>query len=286
MNRLLLATCFLTACGAPQESTMSAKKTGYAPVNGLELYYEIQGTGDPLIVLHGAFGSTQTLVPDLAALAKTRQVIAVDLQGHGRTADIDRALTAEALADDIGALIVHLDLPKADVLGYSMGAGVAIQVGLRHRDRVRKLVVVSRTFARAAAYPEVIAAFDALGPHLAEAMKPSPAYQTYAAVAPRPEDFPRLLDRVATSAKQDYDWTAEVAKLPPTLLVAADADYYHLSHVVDVFAKLGGSANDPGWDGSRGRSSSQLAILPGTSHYDIVTSPLLPPIVEAWLAKP
>ena len=265
---------------------MSAKKTGYAPVNGLELYYEIHGTGDPLIVLHGAFGSTQVNVPDLAALAKTRQVIAVDLQGHGRTADIDRALSAEALADDIGALIAHLGLAKADVLGYSLGAGVAIQTGLRHRDRVRKLVVVSRAFARSAAYPEVIAGFDALGPHLAEAMKASPAYQTYAAVAPRPEDFPRLLDRVATSAKLDYDWTADVAKLPPTLLVAADADYYRLSHIVEVFAKLGGSANDPGWDGSRGRSASQLAILPGTSHYDILTSPLLPPIVEAWLAKP
>jgi pimeloyl-ACP methyl ester carboxylesterase len=224
--------------------------------------------------------------PDLAALARMRQVIAVDLQGHGRTADIDRPLSAEALADDVGALIARLDLRGADVLGYSFGAGVAIQTGLRHRARVRKLVVVSRPFARSAVFPEGIAAFDALGAQLAEAMKPSPAYQTYQAVAPRPQDFPRLLDRVGTLARQDYDWTADVAKLPPTLLIAADADHFRLSHIIEVFAKLGGSAKDPGWDGSRGRTTSQLAILPGTSHYDILASPQLLPIVEAWLAKP
>jgi pimeloyl-ACP methyl ester carboxylesterase len=286
VNRLVLAILFVTACTASKESHMSANKTGHAPVNGLQLYYEIHGTGEPLIVLHGGLGSTQSLVPDLAALARTRRVIAVDLQAHGRTADIDRPLSCEAMADDIGALIAYLDLPKADVMGYSLGGGVAIQTGLRHRDRVRKLVVVSIAFARSASFPEVIAAFDALGAQLAEAMKASPVYQTYRAVAPRPQDFPRLLDRVGTLVKQDYDWTADVAKLPPSLLVTADADSYPLSHILDVFAKLGGSANDPGWDGSGGRSASQLAILPGTSHYDIFASPQLLPIVEAWLAKP
>jgi pimeloyl-ACP methyl ester carboxylesterase len=286
MNRLLLTTLLVTtACAATQEPPMTARKTGYAPVNGLQLYYEIHGTGDPLIVLHGGLGSTQINVPDIAALSKTRQVITVDLQGHGRTADIDRPLSNEAMADDIGALIAHLGLPQVDVLGYSLGAGVAVHTGLRHRARVRRLVIVSRAFARSAVFPEGIAAFDALGSQLAEAMKPSPAYQHYAAVAPRPEDFPRLLDRVGVAARQDYDWTPDVAKLPPTLLIAADADYYRLSHILDVFAKLGGDANDPGWDGSRGRSASQLAILPGTSHYDIITSPLLVPIVEAWLAR-
>ena len=283
MNRLLLATLLTTACTVSQESPMSAKNTGYAPVNGLQLYYEIHGSGDPLIVLHGGLGSTQTNVPDLAALARTRQVIAVDLQAHGRTADIDRPLSHEAMADDIGALIAHLELPEADVMGYSLGGGVAIQTGLRHPDRVRKLVIVSTAFARSAVFPEVIAGFDALGPQLADMMKPSPAYQTYQAVAPRPEDFPRLLERVGTLVKQDYDWTPHVPNLPPTLLIAADADHYPLSHILDVYARLGGDANDPGWDGSGGRSSSQLAILPGTSHYDILTSPQLVPITESWL---
>lgn len=286
MTRVLLATLFFTACAASKEFPMSANKTGYAPIHGLQLYYEIHGTGEPLIVLHGGLGSTQTHVPDLAALARTRQVIAVDLQGHGRTADIDRPLSCEAMADDIAALIGYLELPRVDVMGYSFGASVAVQTGLGHRDRVRKLVVVSTAFARSAAFPEVIAGFQALGAHLAEAMKPSPVYQVYQAVAPRPEDFPRLLDRVGALIKQDYDWMAEVPRLPPTLLVAADADYFRLSHIVEVFAKLGGSANDPGWDGSGGRSTSQLAILPGTSHYDLLGSPLLLPIVEAWLAKP
>jgi pimeloyl-ACP methyl ester carboxylesterase len=286
VNRLLLSLLLVTACHTSEESLMSATKTGYAPVNGLQLYYEIHGSGDPLIVLHGGLGSTQSLVPDLAALEKTRQVIAVDLQAHGRTADIDRPLSCEAMADDIGALIAYLEMPKADVMGYSLGAGVAIHTGLRHRDRVRKLVIVSTAFARSASFPEVLAGFDALGAHLAEAMKLSPVYQTYQAVAPRPQDFPRLLDRVGTLVKQDWDWTADVAKLPPSLIIAADADYYRLSHILDVFAKLGGSAKDPSWDGSGGRSPSQLAILPGTSHYDILMSPLLLPIVEAWLAKP
>ena len=262
------------------------QRTGYAAVNGLQLYYEIRGTGDPLIVLHGGLGSIETHNFDLAALARTRQVIAVELQAHGRTADIDRPMTYEAMADDIGALIAHLDLPKVDLIGYSLGGGVAVQTALRHRERVRKLVVVSTPLARSASFPEAIAAFDALGPQVAELMKPSPVYQTYQKLAPRPYDFPRLLERVGTLVKKDYDWTADVAKLPPTLLVAADADYYRLSHVLDVYAKLGGDANDPGWDGSGGRSASQIAILPGTSHYDIVASPLVVAVVEPWLAKP
>lgn len=258
-------------------------KTGYAPIHGLQLYYEIRGTGDPLIVLHGGLGSTQHNVPDLAALATTRRVIAVDLQGHGRTADIDRPLSHHALADDIDALAAHLGLAKVDVMGYSLGAAVAIQTGLRHPDRVRKLVVVSFPFARAACFPSAIAGFAALGAQLADAMKPAPVYQTYRAVAPRPQDFPKLLDRVGTLARQDYDWTGQIAALPPSLIVAADAEYFPLSHVFDVFAALGGSANDPGWDGSGGRSRSQLAVIPGTSHYDIIDSPHLVPMIDAWL---
>jgi pimeloyl-ACP methyl ester carboxylesterase len=285
VNRLLLATLLATACTI-KETPMSDHKTGYAPVNGLQLYYEIHGSGDPLVVLHGALGSTQTYVPDLAALARKRQVIAVDLQAHGRTADIDRPLTCQAMADDIGALLTHLDLPKVDVMGYSLGGGVAIQTGVRHRDRVRKLVVVSFAFARSAAFPSVIAGFDALGSQLSEVMKPSPIYQVYQSVAPRPQDFPRLLDRVGALSKQDYDWMGDVPKMPPTLIVAADADYYRLSHLLEVYAKLGGGAGDPGWDGSGGRSSSELAILPGTSHYDILASPQLVATVEAWLVKP
>ena len=137
-----------------------------------------------------------------------------------------------------------------------------------------------------AAYPSAIAALDALGSQLVDAMKPSPAYQTYQKVAPRPEDFPRLLDKLGASSRKSYDWTDEIERLPPLLFVGADADYFRPSHVVDVYAKLGGGLNDPMWDGSGGRSASQLAILPGTSHYDILSSPVLLPVVESWLATP
>ncbi|MEO8707147.1 MAG: alpha/beta hydrolase [Kofleriaceae bacterium] len=259
-------------------------KSGYAPVNGLSLYYEIHGSGDPLIVLHGGIGSVETWGSNIEVLAKTRQVIGVDLQAHGRTADVDRPMSHEAMADDIGELIAHLGFAKVDIMGYSLGGGVAIQTALRHRERVRKLVVVSTPFARSASYPSGIAAFNALDSSLVEAMKPSPAYQTYQKIAPRPQDFPRLLDKLGALAKKDYDWTSDAAKLPPTLFVGADADYYRPSHVVDVYAKLGGGLGDPGWDGSGGRSASQVAILPGTSHYDILLSPLLLAVVEPWLA--
>jgi pimeloyl-ACP methyl ester carboxylesterase len=194
-------------------------------------------------------------------------------------------MTVEAMADDVGALIAHLGFAKVDVMGYSLGGGVAILTALRHRERVRKLVVVSAAFARSALYPAGIAALDALGSSLADAMKPSPEYQTYQKIAPRPQDFPRLLDKLGALAKQDYDWTAEVAKLPPTLFVGADADYFRPSHVTDVYARMGGGLCDPGWDGSGGRSASRLAILPGTSHYDILSSPLLVAVVEPWLAR-
>ena len=168
-------------------------------------------------------------------------------------------------------------------MGYSLGGGVAIQTALRHRDRVRKLVVVSTAFARSASYPSVIAGFDALGSQLADAMKPSPAYQLYQQITPRPQDSLACSTSWARS-KQDYDWTADAAKLPPMLFVGADADYYRPSHLVDVYARLGGGLGDPAWDVSVGRSASQLAILPGTSHYDILSSPLLVPVVEPWLA--
>lgn len=284
MTRLVPAPLSIIACNTPEETAMSTKKSGYAPVNGLSLYYEIHGSGDPLILLHGGLGSVEMWGANLEALAKARQVIGVDLQAHGRTADIDRSMTCEAMADDIGGLIAHLGLAKVDVMGYSLGGAVAIQTALRHRDRVRKLVVVSTAFARSAAYPSAIAGFDALGSGLADAMKPSPVYQTYQQIAPRPQDFPRLLDKLGALVKQDHDWTADVARLPPTLLVGADADYYSPSHIVDVYARLGGGHGDPGWDGSGGRSASRLAIIPGTSHYDILSSPLLVPVVELWLA--
>jgi len=181
-------------------------KTGYAPVNGLKLYYEVRGSGQPLIVLHGGLQNTEVIADFLQEAAKNRQVIAVDLQGHGRTADIDRPITLEAMADDIAALMKYLGIEKADVMGYSLGGGTALQTAIRHPALVRKLVLVSTVFKRDGWYPEGLAQMDQFGPQAAEMMKPSPIYKSYARIAPHPEDFPRLLGKMGDLLRKDYDW--------------------------------------------------------------------------------
>src|SRR5216117_2656769 len=185
----------------------------YADVNGIKLYYEIHGTGRPLILLHGGLGAIEMFGPNLPALAKGRQVIAVDLQGHGRTADIDRPLSVALMADDIAALIQRLGIARAGIMGYSLGGGVALQTAIRHPDVVRKLVVVSTPFRRNAFYPEILAHQGQVGAAAAEAMKQTPMYQLYSSVAPKPEDWPRLLDKIGEAMKQDFDFSKEIAGL-------------------------------------------------------------------------
>ena len=261
------------------------KKTGYADINGLHLYYEIHGSGRPLILLHGGFGSVESFGSSIELLARTRQVIGVDLQGHGRTGDIDRPLSSDALGDDVAALITHLGFEKADVLGYSFGGGAARQAAIRHPERIRKLVLVSTPFARDGWFPEARAAFDAFGPHLAPMLKQSPVYALYEKIAPRPQDFERVVEKMGTLMRQDFDCTASIddKKFPPTLIVVGDADALRPAHVIEMFAKLGGGLRDPGWDGSAGRSASRLAIRPGVTHYDIVQSPALLAALEPFL---
>src|SRR5882762_11384378 len=161
-------------------------KTYYAPVNGLKMYYEIHGTGEPLILLHGGLGATEMFGEILPLLSNTRQVIAVDLQAHGRTADIDRPLSFEAMASDIAALIKHLGIEKADVMGYSLGGGVALRVAVQHPEAVRKLVLVSIAYKRDGWYPEILAGMAQVGAASAEPMKKTPMYQMYARIAPKP----------------------------------------------------------------------------------------------------
>jgi pimeloyl-ACP methyl ester carboxylesterase len=265
-------------------------KTGgtgaYADVNGIKLYYEVQGTGHPLILLHGGLGATSMFGPNLPALAKGRQVIAVDLQGHGRTADIDRPISPELMAGDIAALIKHLKLERPDVMGYSLGGGVAFFVALRHPELVGKLILVSTPIRRNAFYPEILGQQGQVTAEAAEAMKQTPMYQLYASIAPRPEDWPRLLTKIGESMKNDYDFTKEFGKLQPTtLIVAADADIFPPAHAIEVFGLLGGGKRDGGWDGS-GRPKSQLAILPGLTHYTIGNAPALAQAVIPFLDEP
>ncbi|HEV2675343.1 MAG TPA: alpha/beta fold hydrolase [Aliidongia sp.] len=263
--------------------TISVSQTGYVPVNGLDMYYEITGTGEPLVLLHGGMGSTGTFAALVPALAAERQVIAFDLQAHGRTADIDRPLRYGLMADDVADALRSLGIARADLLGYSLGGGTALQVAIRRADIVRRLVLVSTPFRRAAWYPEILAGMAQLGPATAEMMKPTPLYRNYAALAPRPDDWPTLHVKLKELLTRDYDWTQEVAAIrAPTLFVAGDGDSFSPSHAVEFFALLGGGRKDGGWDGS-GLPASRLAILPAQTHYDPLSSPLLADVVRSFL---
>jgi|ERR1700691_156394 len=263
----------------------TALETGYAAVNGLDLYYEVHGEGQPLILLHGGLGSTEMFAGILPLLANEHRVIAVDLQAHGRTADIDRPLSYEAMAGDIAALIKHLGIGKAALMGYSLGAGVALRAAIQYPELVAKLVVVSTVFKRDGWYPEVLAAMAQVGAASAEPMKQSPIYQTYARIAPRPEDWPVLLTKIGEGIRKDYDWSKDVGAIrPPTMLVFGDADAVRPAHMVEFFELLGGGLKDAGWDGS-GMSSARLAILPGMTHYNILSSPALAPTVIPFLQR-
>jgi len=261
----------------------------YADVNGINIYYETHGTGRPLILLHGGLGSGEMFGPILPALiAAGHQVIAPDLQGHGRTADIDRRLDVRLMADDIAALIGHLGLGKADVMGYSLGGGVAAMTAVRHPEVVRRLVSVSVNIRRDAIYPDMLAQQGQVGPEAVEFMKDTPMYQLYQRVAPRPDDFGRLLGKIGTAMAKDFDFSAEISGLEvPTLIVAADADMAPPSHYVEIFALLDGGKRDGGWMGEgRPKGGHALAILPGLTHYSIVASPLLAAAAIAFLDMP
>jgi pimeloyl-ACP methyl ester carboxylesterase len=269
-----------------QKSRNGKAAGSYAPINGLHLYYEIHGTGQPLVLIHGGLGVIDMFAGLLPVLAETRQVIGVELQGHGHTADIDRPLSFELMADDIGALIRHLGFLKADIMGYSLGGGVALQTAIRHPVVARKLVLVSTPCKRDGWYPEVLAGMAGMNAEAAKAMEGSLMHTAYVNSAPNPEDFPKLVEKTRDLLGQDYDWSAEVAALKtPALIVAGDADSVRLAHLVEMFSLLGGGQADGGWDGS-GMSNSRLAILPGTTHFTILNRASLLPIITMFLEEP
>jgi pimeloyl-ACP methyl ester carboxylesterase len=257
----------------------------YAEVNGINLYCETYSTGRPLILLHGGLGSGEMFGPVLPVLGERHQVITVDLQGHGRTADIDRPLDVRLMADDIAALIVHLGLDHPDLVGYSLGGGVALHTAAKYPGLIGRLVVISANIRRDAIYPEMLGQQGQVSAAAAEFMKDTPMYQLYQRVAPNPGDFPRLLDKIGQAMEHDFDFTAEVRGLQtPTLIVAADADMAPPAHYVEVFALLGGGLRDGGWMGDgRPDGGHALAILPGLTHYNIFSSPLAAAAALAFL---
>jgi pimeloyl-ACP methyl ester carboxylesterase len=190
------------------------------------------------------------------------------------------------MADDIAALVEHLGLGQADVMGYSLGGLVALRTAIQHPQLVRRLVLVSIPFRRDGSHPEVVAAMDQMTPEIADVLKQSPLYERYSRLAPRPQDWPVLIAKTSELVKYDYDWTTETEKLEtPTMLVFADADSVRPAHIVEFYGLLGGGLRDAGWDGSA-RPTARLAILPGTTHYDIYAAPGLAPAVTAFLDAP
>jgi pimeloyl-ACP methyl ester carboxylesterase len=257
----------------------------YAEVNGINLYFETHGAGRPMVLLHGGLGSGEMFGPILPTLSERHQVILVDLQGHGRTADIDRPIDVRLMADDIAALIDHLGLDRPDLVGYSLGGGVAFQTAVKYPDRVGRLVVASANTRRDAIYPEMLAQQGQVNAAAAGLLKDTPMYQLYQRVAPRPEDFPRLLDKMGEGMARDFDFSDEVRGLQvPTLIVAADADMAPPSHYVEVFKLLDGGLRDGGWMGEgRPQGGHALAILPGLTHYNVAGSPLFAAVTLAFL---
>jgi pimeloyl-ACP methyl ester carboxylesterase len=266
--------------------TTDVKGTGqYAEVNGINLYFETHGSGRPLILLHGGLGSGEMFGPVIPALAERHRVIAVDLQGHGRTADIDRPIDIQLMADDIAALIDHLGLDKPDLVGYSLGGGVALQTAAKYPAKVGRLVAASIYLRPDAVDPALRVQQGQVNAAAAEFMKDTPMYQLYQRVAPRPEDFPRLLDKIGQMMAQDYDYTDEVRGLQvPTLIVAGDADQAPPSHYAEMFKLLDGGLRDGGWMGEgRPKGGHALAILPGLTHYNTFSSPLFAAVTLAFL---
>jgi pimeloyl-ACP methyl ester carboxylesterase len=264
---------------------MKKVSSGYADVNGINLYHEIYGEGEPLVLIHGGLTTIGEMRGWVESLATTRRVIAVEMQGHGRTADTDRPMAFATMADDIAELLDYLEIPKADLAGHSFGGAIAIRVAIQHPDHVRRLVVISSPNARSAWYPETQEGMSQVDASLAGQMMQTPTGQ-FSTHWPEPQRFPRFLDKLGKLMSENYDWSAEIAKLPmPVLLVFADNDSVAQKRIAEFFALLGGGVKEPGWLNTQ-LSKSRLAVVPGYSHYNFLTSPEVPQIIGKFLADP
>jgi pimeloyl-ACP methyl ester carboxylesterase len=274
-----------TPATKPEPVAPKPGKTGYAAANGLNYYYEIRGEGAPLLLLHGGLGSIDMFAPVMPDLAEGRTVIAVDLQGHGRTELGDRPIDLKAIGNDMGAVLKSLGYDKVDVLGYSFGGGVGMQFAVQHPEMVDRAALVSAGYAQDGFYPDMIAMQATMNAGMADMMKETPMYKSYMAVAPKPEDFPRLLQAMGDYMRQSYDFSADVAKLKmPIMLVFGDSDMYRPEHIVKFYQLLGGGLKDAGWM-RESMSQNRLAIIPNRTHYDIFFNPQLVSTVMPFLNK-
>jgi pimeloyl-ACP methyl ester carboxylesterase len=261
----------------PAEASAVSKpvKKGRVDVNGLSYYYEIHGRGEPLLLLHGGLGQIEMFGPVLSILAAQRQVIGVDLQGHGRTTLGTRELSVIDMGNDMAGILKKLGYEKVDAMGYSLGAGVAFRFAVQNPAMVRKLVLVSGAYSQEGFYPELLPMQAQVNAGAAEAMKGTPMYESYVKVAPNPGDFPKLLDRIGELMRKSYDWSEDVKQLKmPVMLVWGDSDMFRPEHMVKFYQLLGGGLKDAGWMREH-QSQNRLAILPNRTHYDMFLAPEL-----------
>jgi pimeloyl-ACP methyl ester carboxylesterase len=239
------------------------------------------------VLVHGGYGLAGTFDALAGELAADRQVIALELRGHGHSRDTNHPFGWDEFGDDIAAVIRHLGLGRADLLGYSLGAGASLRCAVRHPDAVRRLVVISAPFRRAGWFPEVLAGFDRMtGTALFAMLRQSPLYAQWSKVAPDPSSFPALIDKTGTLLRLPYDWTDDVRGLAiPVLLVYGDADSIPPSHAAEFYSLLGGGLRDAGWDGSL-PGLSRLGILPGRTHYNVIESPALTAMIAEFTSPP
>jgi pimeloyl-ACP methyl ester carboxylesterase len=291
MNQNMKATAFflsivLTVFLSGVVSGQQKPTTGYAPVNGLKMYYEIRGQGEPVVLLHGAFMAISGDWNDwIGELSKTRKVIAVEMQGHGRTADTGRDFTYDNLADDVAALLDHLKIPSADVIGYSLGGGVALNCAIRHPDKVRKVVSISAVFRQNGWTKETLDAFPNL---TAEAFKGTPIEADYKRLSPTPNEFPNFVKRVLSVDLKPHDFGADKLKATkaPMFFIHGDADGVRLDYIAEAFRLKGGEVH-----GDMGpRSASRLAILPDTTHVTLMNRmttivPMINDFLDAKVSK-
>lgn len=258
-------------------------ESGYAPVNGLQMYYEIHGAGEPLILIHGAYAPLAMWGPILEGLSKNHRVIAMDMQAHGRTADVDRPLRYETMADDVAALMDHLAIESADVVGYSMGAGVGLQFALRHPERLRRQVLASGSFRHDGMYPEVLAGISQITP---EVFAGSPMEAIYLEQAPNPDDWPVLIEKLKDLDAQHFSWPEDDIRAitAPTFLIFGDGDVVTPEHAVEMFRLFGGGVPAD----LTGLPRSRLAILPATTHVGVATDhpERLVSMIDDFLAQP
>ena len=258
-----------------QTTTPKPTRSGNTAVNGINYYYAIYGTGEPLLLLHGGLGQIEMFGPNLASLAQRRQVIGVDLQGHGRTGLGDREISPVDMGNDMVGVLKKLGYDNVDVLGYSLGAGVAFRFAVQHPEMVRRIVLASCPFAQDGFYPEMLPQQAAVGSAIAEQMKETPMYRSYVTIAPHPEEFPKLLDRMGAYMRKSYDWSADVRKLTmPVMLIYGDSDMIRLDHAVKFYQLLGGGLMDAGWQREH-MSQNRLAIIPNLTHYEMGLAPQL-----------